>query len=332
MMSKLIKKMELPSKTTKIVSQKEKIRLDIYLAAYFPIYSRMYFQKLIQNKKVKIEGLFPKVSRRVKKGEIIEIGFLPATEEKNVEPQNIPLDILYEDKDIIAVNKPAGMVVHPACGHSDGTLVNALLYYAVSEIRKSNRKNLSSWQEFSSFEDNRPGLVHRLDKDTSGVILIAKTRTSQFFLAKQFQRRKIEKTYWTLVVGAVKDKKGEIIAPLERSHYDRKKIIVGSSLSKEAITYFEVLERFPSFTLLEVKPKTGRTHQIRVHLSYIGHPVLGDREYCTKWDVGEKKVKRQLLHAYKLEFLHPTQNKMIKIEAPLPEDFGEILRILRETC
>lgn len=323
-----IEKMKLSSKVTKIIAGKEKVRLDTYLAGYFSSYSRTYFQKLIQNKGVKIGKNFPKVNYLIKKGEIIEVTFLPT--EESIKPQNIPLDILYEDKDILAVNKPAGMVVHPACGHRDGTLVNALSYYARTELKK-NKGSSSSWREFYSFGNNWPGIVHRLDKDTSGVILIAKTKESRFFLAKQFQKRSIEKTYWALVVGKVKDKEGEIIAPLGRAPYERKKIIVGSPLNKEAITYFKVKEEFSSFTLLEIKPKTGRTHQIRVHLSYIGHPILGDREYCTKWNIGDHKVKRQLLHAYRLEFLHPAQKKKIKLEAPIPEDFEEVLKILRTT-
>ncbi|MCK5535074.1 RluA family pseudouridine synthase [bacterium] len=316
------------SKIVKVISLKEKIRLDVYLSDYFPDYSRNYFQKLIREQKVKIGEVFPKANYLVKREEIIEVNFLPEKNE-NIEAQNISLDIIYEDKDIIGLNKPAGMVVHPACGHRDGTLVNALLYYARDSLAKDKKKS-SSWKEFVVFEDNRPGIVHRLDKDTSGLILVAKTKTAQFFLAKQFQERKVKKTYWALVAGELKDKKGEIIAPIGRAAHERKKMAVGAPVNKEAITRFKVLKRFKCFTLLEVKPKTGRTHQIRVHFAYIGYPILGDREYSTKWNVGEKKVKRQLLHACELEFLHPERKKRMKITAPLSDDFKEILEILEK--
>ena len=317
------------SKTIKIVSKKEKMRIDTYLANYFPDYSRNYFQKLIKGQKVKIGDFLPKANYLIKKDEVIEITFLPEKSE-NIQAQDIPLNIIYEDEELIVLNKQAGMVVHPACGHPNGTLVNALLYYAMESAAKDKKKSFV-WKDFVAYEDNRPGIVHRLDKDTSGIILVAKTKTTQFFLAKQFQKREIKKTYWALVSGEVKDEKGEIVAPLGRSVYERKKMAVGSYAGKEAVTRFKVLKRFVDFTLLEVKPKTGRTHQVRVHLAYIGYPVLGDRDYSSKWTVGEKKIKRQLLHAYELDFVHPAQKKRMKLTAPLPDDFNETLKLLKKS-
>jgi len=293
----------------KIIPAEAGMRLDQFLANKFPEYSRTYFQKLINKNLVLVNGFLRESSYRLHSGESIEINFLPK-EEEWVQPEAIPLEIIFEDKDIIVVNKPAGMVVHPACGHKSGTLVNALL---------------SHFQNLPSLAGGlRAGLVHRLDKGTSGVMVIAKNEKALFFLAKQFAKRRVEKTYLALVHGCPKEKKGIIEAPLGRDLKNRKKVTITSFRSRQAVTEFKVMESFKELTLLEVKPYTGRTHQIRVHLSAIGHPVCGDKEYY-----GRDAYPRPLLHSWKLKFIHPGKKEWIEFTASLPEDFSEILETLR---
>ncbi len=286
-------------------------RLDVFLTEKFPQYSRTYFQKLINQGLVLVQGSLKKANYKLHSEEEIEVTF-PPPEVPSVKPEALPLDIIYEDEDIIVINKPAGMVVHPACGHKESTLVNALLYHA-------HKLPSPSGAVF------RPGIVHRLDKETSGVMVVAKNEETMFSLAKQFERRKVEKIYLALVQGKVQEKKGVIEAPLGRDLKDRRKVAITSLHARPAVTEFKLVEIFSNQTsLLEIKPLTGRTHQIRVHLSAIGYPICGDKEYK-----GDKTYPRVLLHSWKLKFFHPGKKKDVEFTAPLAEDFQKILDTLR---
>ncbi len=293
--------------------EEEGKRLDVFLAEKSSSFSRSRLQGLIKRGMVTVKGKVVKSNYRVKKGEVIEVETPPPLETK-VEPQEIPLNILYEDTDVVVVNKPAGMVVHPAAGHFSGTLVNALLYHC---------------QDLSGVGGKlRPGIVHRLDKDTSGVLIAAKNDYTHEFLSRQLKERTMKREYLALVQGRIGENRGIIDAPLGRHPKDRKKMAVTEVRSRKAVTHFEVLERFEGFTFLKVRLETGRTHQIRVHLSYIGYPVLGDPQY------GGKKQPFNLtgyaLHAQTLGFFHPTKKEYMEFSAPLPEEFQGILNYLRD--
>ena len=286
----------------KVISDKEKMRLDNFLKEKYPDYSRGYFQRLIKNGFVNINGKPSQSGHRLRLDDVIEIEF--ANKEEKILAKEIPLDIIYEDKDIIVVNKQPNLVVHPAGRHKTDTLVNGLLYYFKGKLA--------------------PFLIHRLDKDTSGVIVVAKTEIAKEFLSRQFHQRMIDKKYLTIVNCVIKESEGTIDAPIGRSNEDRKKFIVGSRANRESKTFFKVIKRFKNTTYLEVKPYTGRTHQIRVHLAYIGHPVLGDTEY----GIQSELANRQLLHASSIGFLHPKTKKKVEFSASLPEDFKKALKIL----
>lgn len=287
-----------------------KKRIDAYLSEKEE-YSRMAIQRLINDGKIIVNGKKIKASYKVQNGDKIKI-----EEEKpkeiELKAQNIPLEVLYEDNDIIVVNKPKGMVVHPANGNPDGTLVNAIM-----AICKDSLSGIGG--------EIRPGIVHRLDKNTSGAIIIAKNDKAHIALSNQLKNHEIKKTYIALVRGIVKENNATINMPIARSKNDRKKMAVDKN-GKEAITHFKVLERFDDCTLLEVNIETGRTHQIRVHLSHIGYPIIGDDVYSNgknRWN-----VKGQCLHAKSLDFKHPITGKQIHIEAPLPKYFTDILKEL----
>lgn len=291
-------------------------RLDLYLPSSFPGHSRNSLQKMIVQGDILVNGKTVSRHYKVKEKDVITIN-LPPVKPHKAFPEKIPLNIIYEDKAVIVLNKPAGIVVHPACGNYSGTLVNALLYYFPSLDK-------------GKFPDiNRVGLVHRLDKDTSGVMVVAKNNISLSRLAKQFENRKVEKVYLALVFGKIINPEGSIEAPVGRKITDRRKMAVTSISSRQAITDFRVHEILGDFTLLEVRPKTGRTHQIRVHLAHIGHPVVGDSEYGRpapkNWG-----VSRQLLHAYKLGFIHPVKKDWVKFTAPLPREFKKVIAQLRK--
>ena len=288
-----------------------KKRIDAYLSEKEE-YSRMAIQRLINDGKIIVNGKKIKASYKVQNGDKIKI-----EEEKpkeiELKAQNIPLEVLYEDNDIIVVNKPKGMVVHPANGNPDGTLVNAIM-----AICKDSLSGIGG--------EIRPGIVHRLDKNTSGAIIIAKNDKAHIALSNQLKNHEIKKTYIALVRGIVKESNATINMPIARSKNDRKKMAVDKN-GKEAITHFKVLERFDDCTLLEVNIETGRTHQIRVHLSHIGYPIIGDDVYSNgknRWN-----VKGQCLHAKSLDFKHPITGKLIHIEAPLPKYFTDILKELK---
>ena len=291
--------------------EKDGKRIDAYLAEELKDVSRVAVQRLITNGKVLVNDKKVKVSYKVQQGDKIQV-----EEEKPVEisikAQKIPLDIIYEDDDIIVINKPKGMVVHPANGNPDGTLVNAVM-----AICKDSLSGIGG--------EIRPGIVHRLDKDTSGIIIVAKNDKAHINLSEQIKDHKVKKTYIALVRGIVKENEATIKMPIGRSDKDRKKMAVTKN-GKEAITHFKVLKRYEKYTLLQVNIETGRTHQIRVHLSQIGYPIVGDQVYSN--GKNEWNIKGQCLHAKSLEFTHPSSGKKMYLEAKLPEYFENILEDL----
>lgn len=295
-----------------VLKEEAKQRLDKYIKEKQQDLSRMMIQKLLEEGSILVNSKKQKPSYLVQEGDKIEI-HIPEAKPTTIEPQNIPLNIIYEDEDIIVVNKEKGMVVHPAVGNSDGTLVNAILAHC-----KGNLSGIGGEQ--------RPGIVHRLDKDTSGLLIVAKNDKAHLQMSKQIEERKVKKVYIALVRGIVPDKEATISMPIGRSPKDRKKMAVVAK-GKEAITHFEVLERFSKYTLLKVKIDTGRTHQIRVHMAEIGYPVVGDMLYSN--GKNEFGVQGQMLHAKSLDFCHPITGKAMHLEAPLPKYFEEVLNKLR---
>jgi 23S rRNA pseudouridine1911/1915/1917 synthase len=276
-------------------------RLDLFLSDKFKL-SRNRIQGLIKDSKVLVNNKPTVSSHQIKPGEEIDIEFDEA--KKKVFAQIIPIEIIYEDDDVIVVNKPAGMVAHPAYAHPDGTLYNAVAGHAKEAFV--------------------PYLVHRLDKDTSGAIVIAKNLRARNSLIRQFGNRSVKKLYRAAVKGNVLTKEGRIEAPLGRSPHDRKKIVVGPMAKKEAVTEFKTVFRSKHYSLLEVSPITGRTHQIRSHLTFIGHPVLGDKTYGGPETLEGKTFARQMLHAFRLSFIHPTRQRRVTFEAEMPADISQI--------
>jgi len=311
-----------------VPKDKEGTRLDIFLSTQNLDLTRSRIQKLIETGNILVNGSSTKASHKVKTGEKITVE-IPPPQESKILPENIPLDIIYEDTDLLVVNKPAGMVVHPAAGNYTGTLVNALLYQC---------KNLSGIGEVL-----RPGIVHRLDKGTSGLLVVAKNDLAHLKLSEQLKDKSLYREYVAIICGNLSKKSGSIQAPIGRSLKDRKKMTVTKVKSKEAWTEFKVLKSFGLCDLLQLKLKTGRTHQIRVHLSYLGHPVLGDPEYGgrAKWlsslSVNRRKmaqeilnlIDRQALHAFKIGFIHPRTDKYLEFQAPLPLDISQVLDFLK---
>ena len=293
-----------------IVEIEDTKRIDAYISEKTD-YSRTAVQRLIDEEKIIVNGKKEKASYKVQYGDKIEIEEEPA-KEIELKAQDIPLEILYEDNDIIVVNKPKGMVVHPANGNPDGTLVNAVM-----AICKDSLSGIGG--------EIRPGIVHRLDKNTSGAIIIAKNDKAHINLSEQLKKHEIKKTYIALVRGVVKENNASINMPIGRSKKDRKKMDVDKN-GKEAITHFKVMKRYKDCTLLEINIETGRTHQIRVHLSHIGYPIIGDDVYSNgknRWN-----IEGQCLHAKELDFKHPITGKQMHIEAELPEYFKKILEEL----
>ena len=296
-----------------IVKNEEKKRIDQYVSEKQDK-SRVAIQRLIDEEKIKVNGKKTKASYKIQENDVITIEEEQA-KEIELKAQDIPVEIIYEDQDIIVVNKPKGLVVHPANGNPDGTLVNALM-----AICKETLSGIGG--------EIRPGIVHRLDKDTSGILIVAKNDKAHIELSNQIKNHEVEKTYIALVRGNVKENEATINMPIGRSPKDRKKMAVVKD-GKEAITHFKVIERFGDYTLLEVKIETGRTHQIRVHLSYIGYPIIGDETYSNgknKWN-----EKGQVLHAKRLKFKHPITKKEMILEAEIPDYFKTILEELRKS-
>lgn len=286
----------------------QNLRLDKAISILNSEISRTMIQKLLQEEKIFVNNKKEKPSYKTKLNDIIKIQEIEI-KELNIKPEDIPIEIIYEDNDIIVVNKPKGLVVHPANGNPDGTLVNAIM-----NICKESLSGIGGAL--------RPGIVHRLDKDTSGLLIIAKNDKSHINLSNQIKNREIIKKYIALVKGVVKENKATIDMPIGRSNSDRKKMAVRKD-GKNAVTHFEVLKRYKDYTLLDIKIDTGRTHQIRVHLANIGYPVVGDMVYSNgKNPFG---VIGQMLHAKSLEFKHPITGKILKLEAPIPEYFQKVL-------
>lgn len=287
-------------------------RLDRYLVSILSDVSRTSVHQLIADGAILVNGRTSKPGYTVRNGdEILVIMRISKPQSSNPKPQILPLDIVYEDNDLLVVNKAAGMVVHPAPGHSDYTLVNALL---------AHNPNLQGVEG-----DTRPGIVHRLDKDTSGLILVAKNARTQAALAEQMKRHEIIKRYLALVEGVVALDSGSIDAPIGRDPRHRQQMAITATSSREARTHFRVLQRFARHTLLLLQLETGRTHQIRVHLKAIGHPVVGDPVYGASGTHGYP-LARQFLHAYQLQFVHPITGMPMELEAPLPEELEAVLQ------
>ena len=297
----------------KLVVDLDNVRLDAYIAKKREDLSRVMVQKLIENGNVLVDGKKRKISYKVQVGEVIELD-IPEAKETGIKAEDIPLDIVYEDEDIIVVNKPKGMVVHPANGNPDGTLVNAIMAHC-----KGSLSGIGG--------EIRPGIVHRLDKDTSGLLIVAKNDKAHINMSEQIKNREVKKIYIALVRGVVPENEATINMPIGRSTKDRKKMAVRKD-GKEAITHFKVLKRYANYTLLEVKIDTGRTHQIRVHMAEIGHPVVGDMVYSN--GKNEFGVQGQMLHAKSLDFKHPITGKQMHLEAEVPEGFVSVLNQLDE--
>lgn len=295
----------------KVDKENQGMRIDKYLAKEFDDLSRSFIQKLIKNAKIKVNGDAVDKSYKINSGDLLEIQI--EARESEIKAVEMELDIVYEDQDIIVINKNADRVVHPAPGHYNDTIVNAMLAHV---------DNLSAINGVK-----RPGIVHRLDKDTSGLLIVAKNDRSHKELAKQFKNRSVEKYYYALVEGNLAYKKGKIDAPIGRDPNDRKKMAVRKRHSKNAVSRFKIIEEFKNYTLVEVKIETGRTHQIRVHFSYLGHPVVGDKKYGSHNKLG---AERQLLHAKKLIINHPVSGEKMEFEAELKSDFKSILTELRK--
>jgi 23S rRNA pseudouridine1911/1915/1917 synthase len=286
-------------------------RLDRYLVSMLDNISRTAVQQLILDGSVLVNGRTSKPGYALRAGEEVQVVQLaPKPRISNTRPAMLPLAIVYEDSDLMVVNKAAGMVVHPAHGHADDTLVNALLAY---------------YPDLQGVEGLRPGIVHRLDKDTSGLIIVAKNAHTQVALIEQMRRHEVIKRYLALVEGVVSLDHGSIDAPIGRDPRHRQQMAITATASKEARTHFRVLERFHRHTLLLLQLETGRTHQIRVHLKAIGHPVVGDPVYGSDNSSGSPPLKRQFLHAYQLAFTHPSTGNMLELEAPLPSDLEFVL-------
>ena len=284
-------------------------RLDRFLACRELEVSRSHIQKLIESGCVLVNGRTAKANAKLRAGDAVETE-LPEAQELEILPEDIPLDILYEDSDVIVINKARGMVVHPAAGAADGTLVNALLHHC---------EDLSGINGVI-----RPGIVHRLDKDTSGVMMAAKNDRAHVDLAEQIREKTAQRIYRAIVCGTIAEDRGEIRAPIGRHPTERKKMAVVPG-GKEARTLFRVVERFPAHTLVECRLKTGRTHQIRVHMAYIGHPLLGDPKYGRK----TLEIAGQALHSCELSFTHPRTKERMTFAAEMPEDMKAILYALR---
>jgi len=288
-------------------------RLDAYIAGQDEEITRTSAQRLIEQGLILVNGKKQKVSYKVSSGDVITVEEVEA-QEIELKAQDIPIEIIYEDNDIIVVNKPKGMVVHPANGNPDGTLVNAIM-----AICKDSLSGIGG--------EIRPGIVHRLDKDTSGLLIVAKNDKAHVNMSEKIKNHEVKKTYIALVRGVVKENEATIDMPIGRSNTDRKKMAINKN-GRNAVTHIKVIKRYDKYTLLEINIETGRTHQIRVHLAHIGYPVIGDYIYSN--GKNEFGVIGQCLHARQLEFNHPITEKELKLEAPLPQYFEDIIQNLNK--
>ena len=288
-------------------------RLDAFLASSLDGLTRSQATRLIESDEVAVNGRAVGKSYKLAGGEDIAVT-LPEPEPVEAVPQDIPLDVVYEDADVIVVNKPSGMVVHPAPGHPDGTLVNALLYHCAGTLSGIGGAL-------------RPGIVHRIDRDTSGLIIAAKNDAAHQYLSAQLADHTLARTYECIVVGALREDRGTVDAPIARHPTDRKRMAVVAG-GREAVTHWEVIARYPGYTHVRCRLETGRTHQIRVHMAYIGHPILGDTVYGAKKEV--PGLTGQCLHAVGLRFLHPRTHEVVELSCPLPDEFTRMLQKIRK--
>ncbi len=288
-------------------------RLDAFLASSLDGLTRSQAARLIESGEVAVNGKTAGKSYKLAGGEDIAVT-LPEPEPVEAVPQDIPLDVVYEDADVIVVNKPSGMVVHPAPGHPDGTLVNALLYHCAGTLSGVGGAL-------------RPGIVHRIDRDTSGLIIAAKNDAAHQYLSAQLADHTLARTYECIVVGKLREDRGTVDAPIARHPTDRKRMAVVAG-GREAVTHWEVIARYPGYTHVRCRLETGRTHQIRVHMAYIGHPILGDTVYGAKKEV--PGLTGQCLHAVGLRFLHPRTHEVVELSCPLPEEFTRMLQKIRK--
>ncbi|MCI9563488.1 MAG: RluA family pseudouridine synthase [Oscillospiraceae bacterium] len=295
-------------------SEDRGVRLDSFLAGRVPELTRSAAARLIETGRVTVAGRTAAKSCRLEGGELVEAE-LPDPEPTQALPQDIPLDVVYEDGDVIVVNKPAGLVVHPAPGHPDGTLVNALLHHCGSSLSGIGG-------------ELRPGIVHRIDRDTSGLIIAAKNDAAHQALSAQLQDHTLARTYEAVVVGNLREDRGTVDAPIGRHHTDRKKMAVTDRGGRAAVTHWEVLERFQGFTHVRCRLETGRTHQIRVHMAHLGHPICGDTVYGARKPV--PGLTGQCLHAVGLRFIHPRTGEAVELSCPLSDAFTALLEKLRK--
>lgn len=292
-------------------------RIDKFLSDNMQGVTRSRIKKLTEDGCISVSGsAVTKVNYKLKPGDRVTVT-VPLAAETETEPENIPIDVVYEDDDMLVVNKPQGMVVHPAAGNFSGTLVNALLWHCGSSLSGING-------------ERRPGILHRIDKDTSGLLLVAKNDKAHLFLSEQIKAHSLTRAYKALVHGNIKSDTGRIDAPIGRSRSDRKKMTITYNNSRDAVTNYRVLERFNKYTFVECVLETGRTHQIRVHMSKNGHPIVGDKTYGVRKE--EFNLNGQLLHAYKVGFIHPTTREYMEFTSPLPEYYSAVLDKIRARC
>ena len=290
-------------------------RIDKFLSCRLEEVSRSYIQKLIKEGHVSVNGQSVKANYKLGAGDEISVE-IPEAKEPDILPEDIPLDILYEDQDILVVNKPKGMVVHPAAGHYSGTLVNALMYHCKDSLSGINGVM-------------RPGIVHRIDMDTTGSLLVCKNDEAHRILAEQLKEHTIRREYHAIVYGNIKEDTGTVDAPIGRHPTDRKKMSINYKNGKQAVTHYEVLERFGNFTYIRCRLETGRTHQIRVHMASLHHPLLGDEVYGPSSRPPFPGLKGQVLHAKILGIYHPATGEYMEFDAPLPQYFVDLLQKLR---
>ena len=291
-------------------------RIDKFLSETLPEYSRSFIQKVVKDGGVLVDEKCVKSNYKLSSGQILKLN-VPELVEPDIVPEDIPLDILYEDDDIIVVNKPKGMVVHPAAGHYTGTLVNALMYHC--------RDNLSGINGVT-----RPGIVHRIDMNTTGVLVACKNDAAHIFLSEQLAVHSITRKYNAIVHNSFKENSGTVDAPIGRHHIDRKKMAIDYKNGRNAVTHYSVISNYGKYAYIECQLETGRTHQIRVHMSSIGHPLLGDDVYGS--GKSPYRLEGQTLHARVLGFVHPSTGKYMEFEAPLPDYFKEIIVDLENKC
>ncbi len=294
------------------VTKEDENRIDKFLDLKMSDVSRSFLQKTIKSQGVLVNGIVVKANYKVKENDQVELN-IPDAIEPDILPEDIPIDIIYEDDDLLIVNKPKGMVVHPAAGHYSGTLVNALMYHCKDSLSGINGVM-------------RPGIVHRIDMDTTGSLIICKNDFAHQYISDLLKTHDITRKYRAIVHGVVKEEEGTIEGPIGRHPVDRKRMSINYENGKDAVTHYRVLERFSSHTYIECQLETGRTHQIRVHMASIHHPLLGDSVYTSM--KSKFKLQGQTLHAQTIGFIHPRTNEYLEIEAPLPDYFNNLLKVL----